>query len=89
MTGVEIYSFIKPHLGNIDASGNHSLDMERIKNFKIYDELINCLLEDLDQSFNGSRDRYEDSMKKINAKAKDVMLDKAEWLNNYPFEEKL
>ena len=86
MTGVEIYNLIRPHLGKINATGRHDIDMERLKNFKIYDELIYCLLEDLDQSIHDSEDRYEDSAKQINAKAKDVILDKIKWLQYYSSE---
>lgn len=86
MTGVEIYRFIKPHLKNIQFSGCHSTDTERLENFKIYDELINCLLEDLDQSFYGSKDRNESSAKRINSKAEEILKDKLIWLDEYSFQ---
>ncbi|MGJ0846542.1 hypothetical protein ACR77J_07630 [Tissierella praeacuta] len=83
MTGVEIYKFIKPHLGSIKFSGSHEVDVKRLNNYKIYDELINCLLEDLDQSFEGSKDRYESSAKQINMAARNILVDKLYWLEDY------
>lgn len=83
MTGVEIYQFIKPHLGSINATGFHGTDIDNLMNFKKYDHLINCLLEDLDSSFSGSKNSYEDSVQRINAKVKEIMRDKYEWLKDY------
>lgn len=83
MNGVDIYNFIKPHLGNINATGFHDIDMEKLSNFKKYQELINCLLEDLDISFYRSKNSHEDSVKTINNRAKEVMIEIYEWLDNY------
>ena len=80
MTGKEIYEFIKPHLGRIEATGSHSADMERLKNFEVYEVLINCLLEDLDSSHYNSRDRHEDSIKRINKKSERLMMDYYNWI---------
>ena len=86
MSGVELYRFIEPHLGSISFSGCHSTDMERLENFKRYEELINCLLEALDQSFYGSKNRSEASAKQINKKVQHILLDKLDWLEEYSIE---
>ena len=86
MDGKEIYNFIKPHLGNIHPTGHRNTDMDNIKNFKKYQELINCLLEDLDSTFYYSKNSYgayEDSVKAINNKAKEVMIETYKWLDDY------
>lgn len=83
MNGVDIYNFIKPHLGNINATGFHDIDMEKLSNFKKYQELINCLLEDLDMSFYRSKNSCEDSAKTINNRAKEVMIEIYKWLDDY------
>lgn len=83
MTGREIYEFIKPHLGSISASGMHDLDTLRLNNFEIYDELINCLLEDIEECIYYSQGRYERSILEINAKAKEVLLEKLARLKDY------
>lgn len=83
MNGIEIYNFIKPHLGNINATGSHDTDMKNLSNFKKHQELINCLLEDLDRSFYYSKNSYKDSVKAINNRAKEVMIETYKWLDDY------
>jgi len=83
MTGVDLYKFIKPHLGSIDASGRHEVDIERLLNFKVYEELINCLIEDLDQSYCSSDNSYEDSVKRINGVTKKLIIEYYEWFSGY------
>ena len=80
MTGVELYKFIKPHLGRIEATGSHSADMERLKNFEVYEELINCLLEDLDSSYYNSKNSCEDSIKRINKRSEGLLMDYYNWI---------
>ena len=83
MKGVEIYRLIKPQLGSIEATGEHGIDMERLENFKTYEELINCLLEDLDQVIYASERSYENSVKAINRRAKELLIDINEWIEEY------
>lgn len=83
MNGKEIYNFIKPHLGNIHPTTCYTTNMEKLSNFRKYQELINCLLEDLDSSFYRSKNSYEDSVKTINNRAKEVMIETYKWLDDY------
>ena len=83
MNGKEIYNFIKPHLGNIHPTTCYTTNMENLKNFDKYQELINCLLEDLDDSFYYSKNSYFDSVKAIKNRAKEIMIETYEWLDNY------
>lgn len=83
MTGIQIYNLIKPHLGNINATGFYDEDMKRLENYKIYDELISCLLEDLDTAWYRSKDSNKSSARMINERAKKLLLDKADWLDDY------
>ena len=76
MTGVEIYEFIKPHLGSIYPSGDHSKDSERMANMKIYDALLNCLLEDLDETLHCSKGHSESSTRALRAMALGILGDK-------------
>lgn len=83
MQGVEIYKFIKPHLGSINSTGDHGLDMERLENFKTYEELIYCLLEDLDQSVESSKNGYGASEKMINNRARSILVELHKWLMDF------
>ena len=40
-----------------------------------------CLLEDLDAALYQSRDSHEDSVRMINERAKEALLDKVDWIN--------
>ncbi len=66
MTGEDIYNFIKPHIGSIYATGRSEIDCERIKNFKVFDELITLLLDDIEESIRTSKNSYENSVDMIN-----------------------
>ena len=81
MTGVDIYEFIKPHLGSIYPSGDHSKDSEKIGNMKIYDELLNCLLFDLDKTLHCSNDYNESSIRALRTMALGILGDKKAFID--------
>ena len=66
MTGEDIYKFIKPHIGSMYATGRSEIDCERIKNFKVFEELIMLLLDDVDDSIRTSNYSHEHSVDMIN-----------------------
>lgn len=76
MTGENIYEFIKPHLGSIEPSGNHVVDTERMDNIEIYDDLLNYILSDLDQTISIGKDHNLSSINKLSENVKRVLEDK-------------
>lgn len=86
ITGVELYYFIKPHLGRIFATGSHSADCERLKYIEVRTELINCLLEDLIDAYSDSCNSHEHSVQMINGVCLKEMKYIYSWLHDYIYE---
>lgn len=81
--GVDLYNFIKPHLGSILATGSHSTDCQKLCYFEIREELLNCLIEDLEESYLNSLNSQEHSVQMINEKCIEQMKDLYNWLRDY------
>ena len=86
ISGEMLYNLIKPHLGSISATGDHSVDMERVENFDIRSELINCLLNDLEKAYFYSRESSCHSVQTINQICIDEMKSIINYISDYVYD---
>ena len=87
ITGIEIYEFIKPNLGNVSFHGETNSDKRSVENIKKYEDLLYYLLEDLCETYSESQNRYEASGKEINKEVKRILLLIKDKLNEIEIEE--
>lgn len=73
-TGIEIYEFIKPNLGNIAFHGETNADNESIKNIGKYEDLLYYLIDDLHRTYMQVDGRSESSAKEINKEIERIVL---------------
>ena len=74
ITGIEIYEFIKPNLGDVEFHGETYADEESIDNIKKYENLLYYLLQDLEDVYDTTKSRHEGSAKDINKEIKRIIL---------------
>lgn len=87
ITGIEIYEFIKPNLGNVSFHGETYKDEESVENVRKYEDLLYYLIEDLCETYCKTQNRHEASGKEINGEAKRILLLIKDKLNEIEIEE--
>ena len=87
ITGIEIYEFIKPNLGKVAFHGETYADAKSVENIKKYEDLLYYILQDLEDVYDVTKDRYEYSAKEINKESKRIILLIKEKINDMEIEE--
>lgn len=71
---VSVQYIIERLLGKLEATGDHTIDCERLENLESYNDLIHELLDELLINLK-YEDRQEESIKALYEKSKFIALD--------------